>query len=167
MLGSGPRLQQELNQRGLHCHIFNSSSSSRRDNFRMRSPLTKWDPKQLNVNTENTKNSIAPIKEQVGVWALLVLPAQPALFSAGLPAFSSLHPQEEKRLNTYIIHVWIQCYICRISKISSLTKMSSKFLHHLTQTCWQLCVCVCVYILLSLLEYFLFLTVCSFWDEVP
>ena len=45
---------------------------------------------------ENMKNSIIPIKEQVGVWALLVLPAQPALFSAGLPAFSPPHSQEEK-----------------------------------------------------------------------
>lgn len=50
---------------------------------------------QQHYNIENMKNSTIPVKEQVGVWALLVLPAQPALFSAGLPTFSSPHSQEE------------------------------------------------------------------------
>lgn len=74
------------------------------------------------------KSGIDLVKEQVGVQAL------PAPLSAP-PLCTCLHPprskQEKHRTH---MHICVQLYICRISKVSSLTKMSSKFFHGLTQT---------------------------------
>lgn len=113
------------------------------------------------------KNSIAPIKEQVGVWALLVLPAQPALFSAGLPAFSSLHSQEEKGWTLTLYMYGYNVTYAEFLKFPAWQRwaqVSSSFDSDLLTV---VCVCVCVYILLSLLEYFLFLTLCSFLRWSP